>query len=233
MPESERFKLREGISFLIEPSSRFGFEFFCFRSPQMRDEMDCFISQTKGCRCLVDIGAFHGVFSMAFCAQDAARTAYAFEPCPAAFLVLKQNASLNNFNIHSFQLATSSKAGEMPMLYEWGHVVSKSGFPKSEPITVSTTTVDIHCAEQGLCPDVIKVDVEGHEAKTLAGMAATMRLHKPVIFLELHPEHLALEGDSCEHLVSIIESAGYAAFDFNRERLSSLTDVRHCVLHPK
>lgn len=226
MSESQPFTLRDGIAFQIDPYARYGFEFFRFRSPPMVTEMDTFISQTKACRCLLDIGAFHGMFSLAFCAIDSTRVAHAFEPSLKAYPVLLENIALNpSFNITPHPNALSAKTGTIYMGYEWDHAVVKPTFfdVNTDIVAAEGTTVDAFCLEHALRPDVIKIDVEGHEIKVLRGMIDTMKQHRPIVFLELRVEGLALEGDTYEDMVTIADDVGYTVAD----------SERHCVLRPR
>ena len=61
---------------------------------------------------------------------------------------------------------------------------------------VPTTTIDILVAEQGWAPDFIKIDVEGAEAKVLAGACQTARTARPWFMVEMHspPELPMLEN---------------------------------------
>jgi FkbM family methyltransferase len=47
--------------------------------------------------------------------------------------------------------------------------------------------------ELSFAPDVIKIDVEGHEASVLRGLTETLSA-RPLLFLELHPQFLRDHG---------------------------------------
>lgn len=58
-------------------------------------------------------------------------------------------------------------------------------------------------------PDVIKIDVEGHELKVINGLIQTIRVIRPLLFLELHPEMIRRENDNISDLLTFFENAGY------------------------
>src|SRR5712675_758840 len=87
--------IRPGIRFKITEFSRFGFEFFCWRSPEeMVLEMDCFVKYAYGKKRLIDVGSFHGIFSLVFNSMNKESESYAFEPSPDPFAVLMDNSVL-------------------------------------------------------------------------------------------------------------------------------------------
>jgi len=55
-------------------------------------------------------------------------------------------------------------------------------------------------------PDLIKIDCEGAEMQVLQGAAETLRKHRPVVHLEVHP----LLGVSETAVQEFLHSAGYA-----------------------
>ena len=62
-------------------------------------------------------------------------------------------------------------------------------------------------------PDLIKIDVEGYQAKAIMGGLNTFRQHKPVIIIELHdPEKLARFGTSNRATVQPLFDLGYKGF---------------------
>jgi hypothetical protein len=62
-------------------------------------------------------------------------------------------------------------------------------------------------------PDYIKIDVEGFEAKTLAGMEKLLTNNKPKLFVEFNDGALKRNGSSSVDLKKQIESYGYTQFE--------------------
>jgi FkbM family methyltransferase len=77
---------------------------------------------------------------------------------------------------------------------------------------VDFITLDDYCATNP-APDLIKIDVEGYQAKAILGAMNTIRRHKPVIIIELHdPEKLARFGTTNADTVRPLYEAGYSGF---------------------
>ena len=53
-------------------------------------------------------------------------------------------------------------------------------------LTIPVRSIDSICAELGRDPDVLKIDVDGYEAKVLPGAMELLRRRRPWIVLELH-----------------------------------------------
>ncbi len=207
----EIFKVREGIEFNIHQESKFVFEFFTFRSPECIAEMDCFIKYAKGKRYLLDIGAYHGIFSLVFTKLNEG-TAYAFEPSETLFGVLSYN-SIANPNIIPSKIALSNTIGTVLCHKEWEHMVIGNIDREENTIAVSTETGDNFCGINSIAPDVIKIDVEGHEVKVLKGLYETIKKYKPIIFLETHYNRIPLDGDSTQDIVDFINEFNYKVID--------------------
>jgi FkbM family methyltransferase len=144
---------------------------------------------------VVDVGANIGTHSLPFStAVGPGGEVHAFEPQRLAFQMLCANAAVNGrTNIHARQAGLSDVAGEMrvpmPDLQAGGDFgnFKLEGHQQGEPVPVVTL--------DGLSlPKVrlIKIDVEGMEAKVLRGGRQLIARDKPVIFVENNtPENSA------------------------------------------
>lgn len=218
--------IRDGIVLKIQPESRFPFEFFCWRSPEMVKEMDCFIKYSKGRKCLLDVGAFQGIFSMVFGKINPNYYAYAFEPSPIPAGILLLNSSSMPL-IKPFNSALSTGTGIVNCHKEWDHLVIGGSENVKNDIKVVCYAGDRFCNINSLKPDTIKIDVEGHEIKVLRGLKETIVAHRPIIFLEVHPERMEKEGDTMDDLIkilmeydytSIVNSENYESINYNEMR---------------
>ena len=215
---SAPFTLRPGITFNVPECARYGFEFFTTHSPEMIAEMDAFLNLAEGCSRLLDIGGYHGLFSLAFCASQEHRVAWAVEPAPGPFAGLSDCIDCNrDLTISAFIGAFSSTDGIITMGHEWEHAVVKPRWNDAgkEDMLVLAVNGDNWCHHNSFFPDIIKVDVEGHEMKVLKGLENILSDRHPKLLVELHPENLPLEGDSEEGIVQFLLSLGYKAFDLN------------------
>ena len=74
---------------------------------------------------------------------------------------------------------------------------------------IEVTTVDDEVVRLGRVPTALKIDVEGTEYDVLRGAEQTLRNHRPVVFLSLHPEQLRIRGESCEEVISWLADMKY------------------------
>jgi FkbM family methyltransferase len=218
--------LRPGVSMWMHPDSIWAAQHFCYQSPAMVAEMDCFLALTKRKQNLLDIGALHGVFSLAFAATHPESRVVAVDASPFAFATLLYNIHTNRFsNITPVECAVSDSQGTLRMHYEWQHAVSAgTQCDSSNSLVVEKRTADDLCESQHFLPDVIKLDVEGHEAKVLRGLAKTLSQCRPIVFLEIHPQRLIQENDSPADVASCLFDLNYTA-QTNGGRSMSQSDI--------
>lgn len=90
---------------------------------------------------------------------------------------------------------------------------------------VRLTTGDALRARLGLERfDVVKIDVEGHEAAVLAGLVRTLTEAPPrLLVVEVVPGHQERAGRSTESLVGLITSYGYSGRAIRHRGLAPLT----------
>ena len=133
-----------------------------------------------------DIGAYVGDTALWFSkAIGPQGKVYAFEPEPSNFEKLKANLERNKVtNVIPLQLALSENEGEMQITSgEGGSAITETAGDTS----VNVTTVD-RFVEANKLPrvDFIKMDVEGHELKVLAGARKTIKTFKPSLALSAY-----------------------------------------------
>lgn len=225
---ADRIEIRPGLRLSIEPATREGFEHFCFRSLDMAEELDGFLSHCRGrgeprLR-LLDVGALHGIFSLAFSAGRADAEALAIEPSPLAFPILAANAGRNPAaRTRALRIAAGTAEGTIAMRLDWHHLEAVSVDEADAPgvLTIPVRTLDAICAGEGFVPDVIKIDVEGYELSTLRGAVGLLGEVRPDLFLEVHPLHLERLGASTAELFEVLRSFGYRVFDVRDRPVSA------------
>lgn len=209
---SESYEFRSDLKFKIHPESRWPFDHFSSICQPMIEEMDAFIRETVDKTTFLDIGALHGVFSLAFSAKDPNRKALAIDASPVAFAKLVYNISNNpSLNIEGMECAVTDTPGKLRMHYEWEHAVAAGTTGDAEVVEVDGRSGDNICEEKQFFPDVIKIDVEGHEVKVLKSLRNTIHKYRPIIFLEIHPSRIIEEGSSVLELEAIIHKSNYSA----------------------
>lgn len=145
----------------------------------------------------MDIGAYNGLFSIAFGKLLKNSNAFAFEPNPVNFERLRHNIVINGLvNVDLQQIGISDKPGFLEMyLPEDDSITTVSSYDqdftkkhtknalKAHKTTINT--IDSICETHRIIPDFIKIDVENHEFEVIAGGEKTIEKHKPVILCEI------------------------------------------------
>jgi FkbM family methyltransferase len=169
----------------------------------------------------VDVGANIGFFSLlAHRVMPPDGQVLAFEPNPRTRERLERNLLLNGAgNVEVRAVALGEVAGAAEVVQESASRSGDSyvagvgaGAPGGDRSAVEVQTLDAHLLDDPRGLVVIKIDVEGLEARVLrGGIAAITRLH-PVVLLEVNARALSRSGDSAEDVVRLLEPLGYQPF---------------------
>lgn len=137
-------------------------------------------------------------FSIVFALDNPFGRILAVDASPIAYSRLLYNLEKNNLRgrITPIECAVSDTEGTLSMHYEWEHAVAAPGGDMSRKLKMRKISGTELCRQNNFVPDVIKIDVEGHEAKVLRGLETIISADRPLIFLELHPDRVVAEGDS-------------------------------------
>lgn len=174
------------------------------------DEIASFIALARGARTLFDVGASKGVFSQIFCLVQPEGRAVSFEPSPPAMADARELAELNG--CASRITARLTAVGREPgrargLIAPGGFAVFES--PSGGTEEFEMTSVDHEVAALGIVPDLLKVDVEGHELEVLLGARALLRDRRPPVCLELHLDELDRRGVDAGDVLGELQSHGY------------------------
>ncbi len=203
-------------------------------------------------RLAFDLGATHGYFSAVMASHRDSRTdvlAFDMMPyVPASFARLAaENPHLSDRHIAVRQVALSDRdAGDItvwmhktklfehePSLLEYRekltrrvkHAINGERWKlRLNRLTLPVRSLDSLCAETGRDPDLIKIDVDGYEARVLPGAMGLLRRRRPWIVLELHRQaYLDRFATTRAGIVAPLLEAGYeAVLVRGRGRLSAL-----------
>jgi FkbM family methyltransferase len=229
--ESDEIVVRDGLRLKIHPASRGTFDVFCYWSPEGVDELDSFIANTSDRRRLLDVGASHGIFSLVFAAGHPEREVLAVDASPLAFATLLYNIRKNGAsNIVVEECALSNASGELEMHY-YGEYAVAGG---DGSLRVASRTGDALCEGRSFEPDVVKIDVEGHELRVLEGLRETIARNRPLLFLELHP---ALMPTPMAEVARVLRQLGYGTAELRGrrvpvEQLAGVDEVERVLLRP-
>jgi FkbM family methyltransferase len=140
---------------------------------------------------VLDVGANIGTHTVAFAKHVTPSGAVvAFEPQRLQFQLLCANVALNALvNVKCVNAAASDARGEVLIPAIDPTQAANFGALKSEGHAAGerTDALRIDDIQLGRC-NLIKIDVEGHEPKVLAGARETIKKHRPVLFVENNSE---------------------------------------------
>lgn len=174
--------------------------------------LDCLRELIKPGDVFWDIGANIGFISLEVAASSTDAKVYCFEPSPWISSQLLANATASGRSVNLFSVALSDSEGFLPLMAKFTRNVGQSGFnanphTKYDGIVHVATVRGDTLIEQGLAeaPDVIKLDVEGHEASVLEGLRGQLSSRKlrAIVY-----ENCDFFGDS-QRVAGLLQGAGF------------------------
>jgi FkbM family methyltransferase len=161
-----------------------------------------------------DVGANIGYLALLFArAVGPTGKVYSFEPGRRVLPDLRRTVAREPQLIEILELAASDQDGEA-RFHEDSDSTDRSTLASAGPdgYVVKTARLDTVWRERGLrMPDVLKIDVEGHEAAVLRGSAELIRQTRPLILFESLDTRLR-----DENIAAIREIAGAETYEFRR-----------------
>ena len=169
----------------------------------------------------VDVGANVGSYTVPMAKLvGSAGKVLAIEPDPLNFHLLRANLSkacVNNTTC--LMVGASDKVENLPLYRHANNSGDSRTWGKYEPLTRAAETIPAITLDS-VVPGVIKllkIDVQGWEARVLRGAVETLSNDLAFILLEYWPYGLVSSGSSCEELFSLLTSFDIHVID-NRRR---------------
>jgi FkbM family methyltransferase len=163
---------------------------------------------------IYDVGANIGLYSVIF-AADPGRAVVSFEPSHLVLPYLRANIELNRLvNVHIEPIALSESAGRVPFTLDNVTTCTSHVSSRGEPgVEVACSDLD-SLVEGGRwpAPDLIKLDVEGHDEPILRGMTRLLARRRPYVCLEGGLR--SASGDIPS--LRLLREAGYVLCDLGR-----------------
>ena len=152
---------------------------------------------------VIDGGANIGTYSAAFCklVGDEGRV-YSFEPNPPAFTCLYINAP----KAKKFMFALGEKDGFCDMATNLNYGASHL----KEGNNIAIRPLDFLNLDR--C-DFIKLDLEGYELFALKGATETIKKYRPVLALEVSPNHMSRFDITPNELYEYLDSIDYGVVE--------------------
>lgn len=88
-------------------------------------------------------------------------------------------------------------------------------------VSVPVTTIDGYCADNGIAPTFVKIDVESFELEVLEGAKATLASCRPIVLVEVARRE--------DEVLGLMTSLGYALFSDDLRRLGTVRPGRNYV----
>jgi len=161
------------------------------------------ISDALRLEAFVDVGAYKGYYSVRMAKR--CRQVVAFEPNPENRRILEENVRLNgldNVTIHPCAVGEGRYKARLYPSASGSTLLE--GYVKAEPVEVEVVPLD----EVVDRADVIKVDVEGYEAKVVEGARRLIERLKPTLVIE-HHDFRHYKVRSYEEVSSYLKGLGY------------------------
>ncbi|WP_415399066.1 FkbM family methyltransferase [Synechococcus sp. W4D4] len=174
-----------------------------------------FLSSIQSGMTVWDIGANVGYYTkLAADLVGVSGAVHAFEPNPSAFDILKSQTLLLP-NVYLYPYAVGSSVGTIPFYVGTDPASPTNSLysdgSQSTVLSVQLRTLD-SCFNLLPPPNVIKIDVEGHELQVLKGASSLLSSsHITHIFIEVHFSILKeMESEQAPNLlVSLLEENGF------------------------
>jgi len=187
----------------------------------------------------IDIGVYRGVYS--FLMSKFSQTVHAFEPNPIIYKGLQKNLSkiIKNIKIYNYALSDKNENVELKVpirnpnfnennyeeYFEMGRATihELNTIKNYKSYNIETKKLDDFKFSKKI--SFIKIDVEGHETEVIKGALNTIKMHKPILLVEIEEKHTK---KNVKETLSFINSLGYESFYYNKNELvntNSLTDL--------
>lgn len=206
--------------------------YWFYGAKRENDTMSFIASTLKPGMQVVDVGAHIGYMTAYFSSLVGERgRVFAFEPGANNLPYL--SANVGDFsNVTIVPKALSNSCGTARFLLEDlsglnNSLISDAHLQKAagnafvgaqiQAVEVETITLDSFCGQQGLVPDLVKIDAEESELVILQGMRDLMRVHKPAIIVEV--------WDNQEAILDQLFSCGYRVSNSDLSPVKQIKDL--------
>ena len=159
----------------------------CWLGSYESEKMQCFVASVRPRQVVYDIGANVGIYTLAASRLvGSAGRVVAVEPLPRNLAFLRRHVQMNHCaNVTILPVAISDENGTA--LFDDDTDASQGHLSANGRLEVTVARLDdVAKVEKLPPPDVIKMDVEGAEAKVFAGGERIISQSRPLIFLATH-----------------------------------------------
>lgn len=190
---------------------------------------------------VLDIGANHGVYSMAAALAAGPRGAiHAFEPNSRLARLVRGSLAINGYGgfaqVH--QVAVSDAEGETILSFDpaWsggGHIGEGGGGHEREAQPCRAVRIDDLFPDAVFRADVIKMDVEGFEGRAIRGMLRLLERSSTVkMMMEFAPAMMGRSGVTAEETVRMLRQLGFRFWSIQHDGSILPEPVVDCAVGP-
>ena len=179
-----------------------------------------------------DIGASYGIHALtaAVLVTQSGRV-YAFEPASATAAILRDHVALNGAGdrVEIVEAAVDECPGAVDF---WEHTIStmasfSKAWTEADPSSVASSrpasktkkravSIDSFCRDRDVWPDLVKIDVEGGEARVLRGAREFLTRRRGCLLVEVHPDALEAVGETPTAATQLLAEAGWSHTEIGR-----------------
>lgn len=182
--------------------------------------LSIWIKLVRDANVIFDIGANTGVYSLIAKSLNPKAQVFAFEPVRRVFEKLEHNNQMNDYDIVCYESAASNKDGTATIYdtdaeHTYSVTVGENLNPSdlsAFPTTIKTIRLDTIIEELKIPKvDLIKIDVETHEAEVIEGLGKYLEKHKPTMLVEV------LNDKVGRNVEALVKDKGYVYFNLDEE----------------
>jgi FkbM family methyltransferase len=181
-----------------------------------RLELAGFVERCRPGMIFYDIGASHGVFTLAALRYGGPRTrVVAVDPSPTSNRLLRINLRLSGVEgqVNLIEAAIGAEQGTLTMLTtgpSGDHYLVGTDEDRPDALRIPQFTLPgLVERAGGLEPTHLKIDVEGFETEVLQGAISLLRQIQPELFLELHNAMIRARGRDPLDVLALLADCGY------------------------
>ncbi len=183
----------------------------------------------------IDVGANQGEYSL-WAARKVGEqgVVVAFEPMPQLFGQLKENIRINKAfqkSITPIQLGLSDKKGEVILYASEDSNEGTNTIYTRDEFSIELGKIQLDTLDQQLKEldiqqvNFLKIDVEGAEFQVLKGAITTLKMHRPILLLEINKNACLAGGYLPDDILALLKPFNYS---FSKIGLrGSLSKVDH------
>lgn len=209
--------------------NKFVFSDFSSWSEDHNEGLDRLILESMGKSVVFDIGAHIGLVTLPVAkALEPTGIVFSFEPGSVNRCLLERHVEWNGLsNVCIVPVAIGDRDEESVRFSEYQEASGRNALnlklePSGNPlrskdhheeryssVSVAMLSIDSFCLDRQVIPDVIKIDVEGAESLVLSGAVKTLKEHRSIVLLSVHPMQLRRFGSDVKQLKEQITDLGY------------------------